>query len=1021
MSKTAKEFIKLFGPLALVICIASAWFLYSRNENHRELIAQRQVAIVASNAKLIAHDMSSFASDTRFLARLVAHRLENQPDNTVLKELEIDFANFAQSRRFYFILRFLGDTGMESIRLDRTYSAPNVIPIKALQDKSDRYYFQEALKAGKGGVYVSRFDLNIEHDSIQKPLKPTLRFACPVIDNTNRKRGVVILNLDGTIFLNHLNIQATSGAGIPMITTGQGYWILGSEPADEWGHILKGKEKVSMPNRFPQAWAHIAANQKGQILTHKGLFTFNTVGVAPDSVSYPRPGMPEATASRWIVMTWVPSAMLIVPWVGLFLVLAFLFLILLSVGCFHMADYRIRQAEVEDRLRANEEQTVAISQSSQDAIVMVDNQNTITYWNPAAERLFGYDAAEVLGHKLNETLSMEGLPSDAPKDLRQLFISDRNHPPGRIIEFNALCKDRSLVPVELAVSSFKLKGKWYAVGSMRDISHRKQNEMELKRSEETSRALINAPTESAMLIKPNGTIIAVNDIGASRLGGTVEDVVGENVFKLISLDFTQSHKKKLLRVLKTGKPTKFESTHADSRLSINVYPTKSPDGSVDRLAIFIRDVTEQHLAETALRESEQRFRDISEAIGEYIWETDKEGRFSFLTDDVTLVIGYTPKELMGRTPFSLMPKEDIEDFKEWHSNTYGQQNPFSNIELRNITKNGQIIWLQISGVPYFDTEKKFRGYRGAAMNITDRKATEIAIKTSERKIRALAESAYDAIIMIDTNGRVSFWNHAAEKLFGFNETEVMGKEVHSLIAPEELRPKAELGMYEFAMTGTGPAMGMVQETTGQHKNGTTFPVERSVSAFRLGQEWFAVATIRDITKRQETEAKLRELATTDSLTGLNNRRQFMELSEREFARSLRYGRPMSMFMMDIDHFKLVNDTHGHDIGDEVLRFLSEISIIALRNADILGRIGGEEFGVLLSETDEQAAMEVAERLRNSIERATIPTKSGELNITVSIGVATLDPETKALGTLLKRADVALYEAKQTGRNRSVRG
>jgi len=161
------------------------------------------------------------------------------------------------------------------------------------------------------------------------------------------------------------------------------------------------------------------------------------------------------------------------------------------------------------------------------------------------------------------------------------------------------------------------------------------------------------------------------------------------------------------------------------------------------------------------------------------------------------------------------------------------------------------------------------------------------------------------------------------------------------------------------------------------------------------------------------------LATTDSLTGLFNRRRFMELCEQEFSRSIRYDRPLAMFMMDIDHFKHVNDDYGHDAGDRVLKSLAEISILALRGADVLGRFGGEEFGVLLPETDEESAREVAERLRQSIERASISINGITLSITVSIGVSILKPDMGSMESLLKKADIALYDAKQSGRNRVV--
>jgi diguanylate cyclase (GGDEF)-like protein len=128
-----------------------------------------------------------------------------------------------------------------------------------------------------------------------------------------------------------------------------------------------------------------------------------------------------------------------------------------------------------------------------------------------------------------------------------------------------------------------------------------------------------------------------------------------------------------------------------------------------------------------------------------------------------------------------------------------------------------------------------------------------------------------------------------------------------------------------------------------------------------------------------------------------------------------------MLMMDIDHFKRVNDTHGHDVGDEVLRELATTSLKALREADILGRLGGEEFAVLLPETEAAAAMDVAERLRRAVENSPIETNGGALAITVSIGAACMDTTTGSVEELLKRADVALYEAKQTGRNKVVAG
>lgn len=165
-------------------------------------------------------------------------------------------------------------------------------------------------------------------------------------------------------------------------------------------------------------------------------------------------------------------------------------------------------------------------------------------------------------------------------------------------------------------------------------------------------------------------------------------------------------------------------------------------------------------------------------------------------------------------------------------------------------------------------------------------------------------------------------------------------------------------------------------------------------------------------------AELQRLATTDPLTGVHNVRRFFELAKVEFDRSLRYRSPLSAIMLDLDRFKLVNDTFGHAAGDEALRMVAAYSRNTLRSMDIFGRYGGEEFVILLPETRLDAAVVVAERLRQQIESAILDTDEGLIRVTISLGVAELDQETPRVETLVRRADQALYRAKQAGRNRT---
>jgi diguanylate cyclase (GGDEF)-like protein len=177
----------------------------------------------------------------------------------------------------------------------------------------------------------------------------------------------------------------------------------------------------------------------------------------------------------------------------------------------------------------------------------------------------------------------------------------------------------------------------------------------------------------------------------------------------------------------------------------------------------------------------------------------------------------------------------------------------------------------------------------------------------------------------------------------------------------------------------------------------------------------------EIFERKRVEDEFRKLATTDPLTGAYNRRHVLSLSEREFARARRYHTTLSVLMLDADHFKAINDTWGHDVGDDVLKSLTMLCEAHLRTSDIFGRLGGEEFILTLPETDSAAAAGVAERVRLGVESNSIPINGENVHFTVSIGVTELADEDASFADILKRADQAVYTAKDKGRNRVETG
>jgi len=181
-----------------------------------------------------------------------------------------------------------------------------------------------------------------------------------------------------------------------------------------------------------------------------------------------------------------------------------------------------------------------------------------------------------------------------------------------------------------------------------------------------------------------------------------------------------------------------------------------------------------------------------------------------------------------------------------------------------------------------------------------------------------------------------------------------------------------------------------------------------------------VTIYADITVRKRLENRLHEMASTDELTGVCNRRRFFDLASIEISRSRRYDCPVSFLMMDADRFKSINDNFGHVTGDRVLKALADTARASLRTVDILARYGGEEFAILLPETDEDNAVSVAERLRLAISETEVPTERGPLYFTASLGVAGARGAAIDLGRLIDRADQALFAAKHSGRNLVMR-
>jgi diguanylate cyclase (GGDEF)-like protein/PAS domain S-box-containing protein len=292
------------------------------------------------------------------------------------------------------------------------------------------------------------------------------------------------------------------------------------------------------------------------------------------------------------------------------------------------------------------------------------------------------------------------------------------------------------------------------------------------------------------------------------------------------------------------------------------------------------------------------------------------------------------------------------------------------------------------------------------------KQIEKDLRENEDKFRTIAQTAVDAIILADVNGNIIFWNEGALRIFGYTEEEIAGKPL-TILMPEEYRDAHQKGLQHIKSRGESKYIGSTTEMHALRKNGDVFPIELSVSMWKSGEDYYYSGILRDITKRKNMESKLKTLAATDTLTQVFNRTKYYEIMKREMEGTKRYDHPLSIIMLDIDHFKKVNDIYGHAAGDYVLRTLTQIVRDNLRKTDYLVRWGGEEFIIIAPDTDLKKAKILAERNRKASEKY----KYEHIGkVTVSFGVTQFMKDDNE-DTVIKRADDALYEAKRKGRNR----
>ena len=291
-----------------------------------------------------------------------------------------------------------------------------------------------------------------------------------------------------------------------------------------------------------------------------------------------------------------------------------------------------------------------------------------------------------------------------------------------------------------------------------------------------------------------------------------------------------------------------------------------------------------------------------------------------------------------------------------------------------------------------------------------------AHREAEMRLRATIDNALDAVVQMSFEGIVTGWNNQAVNIFGWAREEALGRLLHELIIPLQYRDEHIRGMHHYLLTGEGPVLNSRIEITALHRSGHEFPVELAITSIKVGGKDEFSAFIRDITSKKESEEIIWRQANFDKVTGLPNRHMFHDRLEQEIKKAHRADLKMALLFIDLDRFKEVNDTLGHDIGDTLLMETARRISSCVRESDTVARLGGDEFTVILSEVNDTTNVE---RLAQSILKLLAePFQLVEevAYISASIGITLYPDDASKVEDLLKNADQAMYVAKNQGRN-----
>jgi diguanylate cyclase (GGDEF)-like protein/PAS domain S-box-containing protein len=683
-------------------------------------------------------------------------------------------------------------------------------------------------------------------------------------------------------------------------------------------------------------------------------------------------------------------------------------------------------------LRQSEEKHRSIIENMQEPYWETDLEGNLTFVNDALCKYIGYSKEELIGKKIyRETKEA------AKKSFETFNRIYRTGEPIRGFEDTYTRKDGIKGFAELSVSLIRdAEGKPIGFRCFsHDITERKQTEEELRASEARYRSILEDIDEGYFEGDLSGKLTLVNDAHARNLQYSKEDLIGMDFQQFCDEKTAQRMLELYIQVAQTGKPFKgfeaeFYAKDGTKRIvEFSGSLRRDQEGKVIGSRGISRDVTERKQVESqreaalnALRQSEEKYRHIIENLQEPYYEIDLEGNFNFVNEAMCKYTGFSREELIGKKlERDKADKEIGKRVSQAYNRIYETGEPIKGIEDVYTRKDGIKGFAELSVSLIRNEEGKPIGFRGTSHDVTERKQAESqreamleTIRQSEERYRTIIEQMEEGYFETDLPGKFTFLNDAECRNMGYSREELIGMDRHQYADEKNAKALVKLfiAVYKTGMPVKAYDLELIK------KDGTKAVHEISASLIRnsKGEPTGFSGIARDVTERKNAEERIQYLATHDSLTELPNRLMFSQLLNHAIQSAKRNKRQLAVFFIDLDRFKIINDTMGHDAGDQLLQEIARRFKQTLRAVDVVGRLGGDEFVILIEEVKELShAAIVAHKLLTTVIKP-IVLLGEECRVTASIGISIYPQDGENEQTLMKNADSAMYFAKEEGKN-----